>query len=530
MTSNPTTSLAQAVAALDAVWAGASRGGESDAQSAVTSMTDAGILAVNEALAAVRRQVDALHVRVAAGIADRSRPELGSESLARKTGHRTPARLIAATTGGHAGDAARLIQVGEATAERALFSGERAPSRHPHVQAAVASGAISVPAAAAIAAMLDKLAMRVERAVLADAEQTLVSQAALLSLDELGALLQRAQAHLDPDGLEPVIEDLHARRSLKVREDRDGMIHLNGVLDPETGAPLIAAVDALVTRSLRTNRGHNRLGEAAAGSDAVAGGASVDGAERTSGDLGKADSVDAGAPGRRGAAMDAAASVQIAPSVLDDDLLEEFGRPVAEETRTLPQLRADALAALCRHALGCDRSGSTLANTTVIVRVPLEALTTGTGVAEIDGVSQPIDAGTARRMCANAEIIPLVLGADSEILDFGKARRPFSRAQRLALEERDGGCVFCGLPGSYAEAHHVEWWSRGGPTDLTNGVLLCTACHHRIHNDGWEIRIETPPGAHATAGVVWFIPPPHIDPARTPRIGGRARFDWVQAA
>ena len=26
---------------------------------------------------------------------------------------------------------------------------------------------------------------------------------------------------------------------------------------------------------------------------------------------------------------------------------------------------------------------------------------------------------------------------------------------------------------------------------------------------------------------VWFIPPPHVDPARTPRLGGRARYDYA---
>jgi hypothetical protein len=158
-------------------------------------------------------------------------------------------------------------------------------------------------------------------------------------------------------------------------------------------------------------------------------------------------------------------------------------------------------------------------------------------VAQIDGIAQPIDAGAARRLAAKAEIIPVVLGSDSEVLDLGRASRAFTRAQRRALEERDGGCASCGRPGAYAEAHHLTWWSRGGTSDLDNGILLCTACHHRVHNDGWEIRIDPPAGARGdrpnrrrTGGTVWFIPPAHIDPARTPRLRGRARFDWRLAA
>lgn len=57
---------------------------------------------------------------------------------------------------------------------------------------------------------------------------------------------------------------------------------------------------------------------------------------------------------------------------------------------------------------------------------------------------------------------------------------------------------------------------RSGP-DLDNGVLLCSFCHHAVHRDGWGIRV--------TDGRVWFIPPPHIDPGRGPRLGGRARFE-----
>ncbi|TQM91314.1 hypothetical protein FHX68_2526 [Microbacterium lacticum] len=56
--------------------------------------------------------------------------------------------------------------------------------------------------------------------------------------------------------------------------------------------------------------------------------------------------------------------------------------------------------------------------------------------------------------------------------------------------------------------------------DLTNGALLCTACHHRLHDEGWEITID---GVGVDA-LVWLIPPPWIDRSRTPRPGGRRRY------
>lgn len=82
------------------------------------------------------------------------------------------------------------------------------------------------------------------------------------------------------------------------------------------------------------------------------------------------------------------------------------------------------------------------------------------------------------------------------------------------------------------KAHHIRWWSRDrGPTDLSNGVLLCETCHHRIHDNGWDIHIDSGERASGGGGSgggmarVWFVPPRYIDPARTPRLGGRARFD-----
>ncbi len=153
----------------------------------------------------------------------------------------------------------------------------------------------------------------------------------------------------------------------------------------------------------------------------------------------------------------------------------------------------------------------------MVVRMTGPELESGLGVGEIDGVARPVSASALRQAAADAEIIPVVLGGPSEVLDWGTARRLFTQAQRLALVERDGGCSWCNAPPSWCEAHHIKWWDRdAGPTDLNNGVLLCTRCHHRIHRDGWEIEVR--------GGEVWFTPPRAIDPARSPRLGGRARY------
>ena len=68
----------------------------------------------------------------------------------------------------------------------------------------------------------------------------------------------------------------------------------------------------------------------------------------------------------------------------------------------------------------------------MIVRVTLADLRTGTGTAEIDGIPTPVSAGTARRLAADANLIPIVLGGNSEVLDLGRKQRLFSPAQKHA--------------------------------------------------------------------------------------------------
>ncbi|HEY9476795.1 MAG TPA: HNH endonuclease, partial [Microbacteriaceae bacterium] len=155
---------------------------------------------------------------------------------------------------------------------------------------------------------------------------------------------------------------------------------------------------------------------------------------------------------------------------------------------------------------------------TLVVRTSLNTLVDGVGHGMIDGLTQPISAGTIRKLAASAGIIPAVLGGDSLPLDLGRTARLFTPGQRIALGERDGGCACCGLDLPYTQAHHINWWNRDtGPTNLSNGVLLCPPCHTRMHNDGWTIHIDE-------EGLVWFIPPPHVDIDQKPRLGGKARY------
>lgn len=185
----------------------------------------------------------------------------------------------------------------------------------------------------------------------------------------------------------------------------------------------------------------------------------------------------------------------------------------SDQQRTPAQAAADALATMARHMLGCEDPAAGV-KTTLVVRVSKEALESDLGVAECDGLETPVSISTLRSMAVDAEVLPVVMGGAPLPLDLGRHRRLFTRAQRLALAERDGGCAKCGAPVARCDVHHIRWWSSGGGTDLANGVLLCVGCHHRLHDFGWDIRVQN--------GRVWFIPPVSADPERRPQPARRA--------
>lgn len=109
-----------------------------------------------------------------------------------------------------------------------------------------------------------------------------------------------------------------------------------------------------------------------------------------------------------------------------------------------------------------------------------------------DGVfdsGAPVSAATVRRMACDAGILPAVLGGPSDTLDLGRSARSFSLGIRRAAKLRDGGrCARSGCRRRIVDCHHIEWWCRGGSSDLVNAVWLCAFHHWLVHEGGWAIR------------------------------------------
>ena len=102
----------------------------------------------------------------------------------------------------------------------------------------------------------------------------------------------------------------------------------------------------------------------------------------------------------------------------------------------------------------------------------------------------PIPVSTVRRLCCDAEILPIVLNGAGEVLDVGRSKRTANRAQRRALRGMHRTCAYpgCTVPFSQTRAHHIDWWTRDrGPTNINNLLPLCEQHHHQVHEGAWTV-------------------------------------------
>ena len=107
----------------------------------------------------------------------------------------------------------------------------------------------------------------------------------------------------------------------------------------------------------------------------------------------------------------------------------------------------------------------------------------------------PIPASELRRLACDAQILPAIFRGPSVPMDLGMARRKASATQRTALIARDKACIGCGAKAAWCQAHHIIHWQDEGPTNLDNMCLLCSRCHHNVHDRDWQIE-QTPTGAY----------------------------------
>ena len=149
--------------------------------------------------------------------------------------------------------------------------------------------------------------------------------------------------------------------------------------------------------------------------------------------------------------------------------------------RTPQQRMADALAELV-----CEPGDGKTQGTNLLVIADYDVIKKELINARLaDG--SPIPIGELRLLARDADILPSIFDAKTQNMWLGRQRRTASEAQRVALMARDEGCVCCKANPLWCKAHHIIWWSKHGPTDLDNLLLVCDDCHKKIHLHGWTV-------------------------------------------
>jgi Domain of unknown function (DUF222)/HNH endonuclease len=305
--------------------------------------------------------------------------------------------------------------------------------------------------------------------VAAEAEPVLLEAARRLDPPRLRQAVAHLRLVADPDGADRRAERQHGRRGLWLAATWEGMVAVNGLLEPEAGQTLQAALEPLA----RPADAHDTRSGGQRRADALT-------------ELARRQLEGGRLPQSGGVRPQLLVTVDL------DSLLGHPGG-VGGELGGIGVLDPEA----CQR-LACDGAVTRV----LVSRHPADP--TDPALPDPGG-----EAGLAARLQAAMRLLPPTLGgAPSQPLEVGRATRVVSVAQRHALVVRDGGCVFpdCGRPPAWCEAHHLVHWLHGGPTDLPNLALVCRAHHRAVHEGGW--RLHRDPDGRLTAT------PPHRQPRR----------------
>jgi len=145
---------------------------------------------------------------------------------------------------------------------------------------------------------------------------------------------------------------------------------------------------------------------------------------------------------------------------------------------------------LCADDLADSAAGSSEPDATVVVvRVPASSVGGDQpgpdGSATIGG--NPIDNQALHRILCDTKIEFHLDEPDGRTVGIGRAARTPPRWLRRRVLGREHGC--CRWPGCnrpVRHLHHMQHWTRDGPTNSSNLMGVCWHHHHLLHEGGWN--------------------------------------------
>ncbi|MGO4245625.1 DUF222 domain-containing protein [Paenarthrobacter sp. RAF54_2] len=363
-------------------------------------------------------------------------------------GYRNAAEFLRASLRISKSEANRRLALAFQVLPRTGIAGQHIPARREILAQALETTQIPTRSASIISAALDKVRLLTDDDTLTRMEHALTRTAIESDPDFVTKMTKRWNDQIDQDGPEPSEEILRQLQGTFIRKPRHGLHHLEIFATAEQYETLTTAMNVATNPRLTTD------------------------SNPTGPDL---------------------------------------------DRRSRPMKLLDGLVGACAVAMTTGKlpaNGGLRPQLTLTIderdlfkrRTDHSRLSSGTAT-----FTGPMHPTTIRKIACDADILPVLLGSDSRVLDIGRTTRIFPPHIRKAITARDGGCAFpdCTMPAPWCEAHHITYWSHGGTTSTENGTLLCSHHHHVIHKEQWRIDMTT--------GVPWFTPPPHIDPHQTPR-------------
>ena len=341
----------------------------------------------------------------------------------------------------------------------------------PSVRDAVESGKISVANARVLVGASERTsAEQVEQ------DSELLSQAAVLSPEQLVQEAGRWAAARQSDDGEERYRRQRTRRRLSFWNGDDGMVQLRGELDPVTGAKVRKR---FLLEAERLRRADTQSG----------------GSEKRSFNQRMADALETLTS--HGSIY---AHVATAPNGSGVGTGEGHSGG-SGHTNGSGEGRSGGFGGTC----GCG--GRPSADITIVQHLDAAGTEAFAQVAGGGVIPQSV---LEEHFC-NARIKGVVFSSEGVPLWHGHTKRLATKAQMNALRARYGACGGCGVDMWICQGHHVEAVLRGGRTDIDNMMLLCWACHHKVHHHGWR---EVPDGR----GLYTIEPPERIrhGPARAP--------------
>lgn len=255
-------------------------------------------------------------------------------------------------------------------------------------------------------------------------------------------------------GAEPPLR----RRYLKYRWEWDGSLRVDASLPPEVGALFLEALQAAA----------EQLPDA-----------DVD-APSSSPDPDTADDAPPRDPGPDaepdGGSAEPSSSEGTGISAEDGS-----AEPPLDEPERWARRNADALFLMAERSLQARGTSSSADRHLVVLHLDSGVLLGLPGRAEIAG-GPSLDAATARRLACDAGLVAVMEDAAGNVLDIGRKSRKVPPAIRRAVRIRDGTCRFPGCEmRRHVDCHHIIAWEAGGPTSVSNLVLLCPFHHRLLH-------------------------------------------------